>query len=151
MRLYPWRIAPVMERWFESDAYIWLDCNVLGRGDNREIGRRRVQEPIELLYAPGPMWNYAWQTPLGPSPAGAAVTVEMECVVERGSVGFVLLHPTEDQFISREVVMDARTGNQLLYLTTNVYQAEARLLTRCATALGTCEFRIKSIELREAL
>jgi SAM-dependent methyltransferase len=148
-RLHPWRIEPIMERRFESDTYIWMDCRVLGRGDDRPIARRRVQEPSEPLYAVGPIWNYAWQTPLGPSPAGAKVIVELECVVERGSVGFVLLHPTEDRFLSREIVVEARTGNQRIYLMTDTYEPDARLLTRCATALGNCEYRINSIELRE--
>jgi SAM-dependent methyltransferase len=150
-RLHPWRIESIMERRFESDTYIWMDCRVLSRGDDRPIARRRVQEPAELLYALGPLWNYAWRTSLGSSPAGASVTVDLECVVDRGSVGFVLLHPTEDRFISREIIVEARTGNQRIYLTTDVYEADVRLLTRCATALGNCEYRIKSIELREAL
>lgn len=150
-RLRPWRVEPIMERRFESDTYVWMDCRVLGRADDRPIARRRVEEPTEPLHAAGPIWNYAWRMPLGPTPAGADVTVELECVVDRGSVGFVLLHPTEDRFISRETIVEARTGNQRLYLTTNAFETDVRLLTRCATALGNCEYRIKSIELREAL
>ena len=150
-RLHPWRLELITDRRFESDAYLWMDFRVLERGHDRPIARRRAEEPTELLYAPGPIWTYAWRAALGPSPAGAAVTVEIECVVERGAVGFVLLHPTENQFISREIIVESRTGNQRLYLTTDAYETDARLLTRCATALGNCEYRIKSIELREAL
>ncbi|SEN92939.1 Methyltransferase domain-containing protein [Rhodospirillales bacterium URHD0017] len=150
-RLHPWRIEPIMERRFESDTYVWMDCRMLGRGDDRAITRRRAEEPAVPLYAAGPIWSYAWQMPLGRSPAGAAVTVELECVVERGSVGFVLLHPTENRFISREAIVEARTGNQRIYLTTEAYATDVRLLTRCATAIGNCEYRIKSIELRESL
>lgn len=150
-RLYPWRLEPILERRFESDTYIWMDCRVLGRGADRPIMRRRIQEPTDRLYAPGPLWNYAWQMGLGPSPGGAAVTVELDCVIDRGSVGFVLLHPVEDRFISRELIAEARSGDQRIYLTTDAYQPDARLLTRCATGLGSCEYWIKSIELREAL
>src|SRR5262249_17066264 len=150
-RLHPWRLEPIMEYRFESDAYAWMDCRVLSRGDNRPIVRKGVQAPGEVLYAPGPMWDYAWQMPLGRSPTGSSVTVEIECVVEKGAVGFVLLHPSEDRFISRETIMEARTGDQRLYLTTHSYESDARLLTRCATALGNCEYRIRSIDLREAL
>jgi hypothetical protein len=124
---------------------------VLGRGDDRPIARRRVPEPADGLYAAGPIWNYAWQMPLGSSPADSDVAVELDCVVQRGSVGFVLLHPTEDRFISREIIVEARTGDQRIYLTTDAFETDVRLLTRCATGLGNCEYRIKSIELREAL
>src|SRR5262249_16886587 len=124
---------------------------VRGRADDRPIARRRVQEPAELLYAAGPLWNYAWRTPLGPSPAGASVTVELEGAVDRGSVGFVLLHPHEDRFVSREIIVQARTGDRRCCISTEAYETDVRLLTRCATALGNCEYRIKSIELRETL
>jgi SAM-dependent methyltransferase len=150
-RLHPWRVEAVMERKFESDAYVWMDCRVLGRSADRPIARRRVKEPADVLHAAGPIWNYAWQMPLGPSPEGMAVTVELECVIDRGSVGFVLLHPSEDQFVSREIIVEARTGNQRIYLTTDRYETDVRVLTRCATGLGNCEYQIKSIEIREAL
>src|SRR5216684_5188919 len=101
--------------------------------------------------APGPMWNYARSMPLGPSPAGAAVTVEIECVVDKGSVGFVLWLEGEDWFISREVILEARTGSQRLYLSTTTYEPDTRLLTRSATALGASEYRITSIEAQAAL
>jgi hypothetical protein len=97
------------------------------------------------------MWNYAWSMPLGPSPAGDAVTVEIECVVETGSVGFVLLLDPGDRFISREVIMVARTGSQRLHLSTAAYEPDVRLMNRNATALGLSKFRITSIELRQAL
>ena len=35
------------------------------------------------------------------------VTVDVECVIDRGSVGFVLLHPVEDRFVSREIIVEA--------------------------------------------
>ena len=78
------------------------------------------------------MWNYAWSMPLGPSPAGAAVTVEIDCSIEKGSVGFVLRLGGGDQLISREVIMEARTGSQRLYLSTEAYGPDVQLLTRSA-------------------
>ena len=56
-----------------------------------------------------------------------------------------------DQFISREVIMEARTGSQRLYLSTEAYGPDVQPLTRSATALGASEYRITSIELRPAL
>ena len=151
LRLYPWRLEPMLEHRHQSDTYIWMDCCVLGRGEGGPIARKAVAVPEHKLTAPGPMWNYAWSMPLGPSPAGAAVTVEIECVVERGSVGFVLHLERGDRFVSREVIIEARTGSQRLYLTTEAYDPETRLLTRSATALGASEYRITSIEVRQSL
>jgi SAM-dependent methyltransferase len=151
LRLYPWRIEPTLEHRHQSATYVWMDTQVLGKGDARPLARKRVAVPIELLTAPGPIWNHAWSTPLGPSPAGQAVTVEIECTVARGSVGFVLWQERGDRFLSREVIMEARTGSQRLCLTTNAYEPDTRLLTRSATALGASEYRISSIELRQAL
>ena len=109
---------------FGSDTYVWMDCQVIGRGDRAPIARTKVPVPEEKLIAEGPIWNYAWRTPLGPSPAGVAVTVEIECVIEKGSVGFVLFLEREDRFLSREVIVEARTGSQLLYLSTTVYEPD---------------------------
>jgi SAM-dependent methyltransferase len=150
-RLYPWRLERIDEHRFESDAYIWMDCRVLGRGQSAPIVRKKVPVPVEPLTASGPMWNYAWSTELVPWPAGVAVTVEVECTVERGSVGFVLWQEEGDRFLSREAILEARTGSQRLCLTTDACEPAMKLLTRSATALGASEYRIASIELRPAL
>src|SRR5262249_28568678 len=142
---------PTFEYRHQSDTYVWMDCRVLGRGDARPIARAHVSPPAGLLTAPGPMWNYAWSGPLGPSPAGREVTVEIECTVHQGSVGFVLWQENGDRFLSREIIMEARTGSQRLCLTTAAYASDTRLLTRRATALGASEYRIDEIEVREAL
>jgi SAM-dependent methyltransferase len=151
LRLHPWRIEPTFEHRHQSDTYVWMDSRVTGRSDASMIARKRVPAPAETLMAPGPMWNYAWSTPLGPSPAGPAVTVEIECIVDKGSVGFALWLERDDRFISREIIMEARTGSQRLCLSTDAYEPDGRLLTRSATALGASEYRISSIELRQAL
>jgi hypothetical protein len=83
--------------------------------------------------------------------ARQAVTVEIECTVAKGSVGFVLWLEYGDRFISCEIVMEARTGNQRFCLSTEAYEPDARLLTRSATALGASEYWISSIELRQVL
>jgi SAM-dependent methyltransferase len=151
LRLYPWRIEPIFDHRHQSDTYVWMDSRVIGKGDTRPIARTKVPAPNQTLVAAGPMWNYAWSTSLGASPAGDAVTVEIECVVETGSVGFVLLLERGNRFISREVIMEARTGSQRLYLSTAAYEPDVRLLTRNGTALGLSKYRITSIELRQAL
>jgi SAM-dependent methyltransferase len=151
LRLHPWRLQPTFEHRFGSDTYVWMDSQVIGRGDGAPIARSKVPVPDEKLIAEGPIWNYAWRTSLGPSPAGVAVTVEIECVIEKGSVGFVLFLEREDRFLSREVILEARTGSQLLYLSTTVYEPDAMLLTRSGTNLGASEYRITSIEVRQSL
>ena len=87
-----------------------MDCQVIGRGDGAPIARSKVPVPDETLIAEGPIWHYGWRTPLGPSPAGVAVTAEIECVVDKGSVGFVLYLERENRFLSREVILEARTA-----------------------------------------
>jgi SAM-dependent methyltransferase len=148
LRLMPWRIELIFDHLFQSDAYVWMDSRVLGKGDALPITRTKVPVPDQKLIAPGPIWNYAWSTSLG-SPLGtAAVTVEIECVVDTGSVGFVLWLEREDRFVSREVIVEARTGIQRFYLSTSAPERDARLLTRSATALGVSEYRVISIEMR---
>jgi SAM-dependent methyltransferase len=151
LRLYPWRIEPIFEHRHQSDSYVFMDTRVVGKGEATPIVRRAVTVPDDTLVAPGPMWNYAWSTPLGPSPAADAVTVEIECVVDTGSVGFALWLEGEDRMISREVIVEARTGSQSLCLSTTAYEPQTRLLTRSATALGKSTYRIASIELRQSL
>jgi SAM-dependent methyltransferase len=151
LRLHPWRLEPIFEHRHQSDTYVWMDCRLAGPGPAGEIRRRTVRAPLDPITAPGPIWNYAWRAALGPSPAGSAVTVEIECVVEEGSVGFVLRHGSQDRFISREVIVEARTGSQRLYLTTDAYEPDTLLLTRSATALGESRYFITSIDLRQAL
>jgi hypothetical protein len=122
LRLHPWRIEPMLEYRHQSDAYVWMDTRVLGKGNGGPIARKRVPVPTEPLIAPGPMWNYAWSTPLGPSTAGPAITVEIECAIDKGSVGFVLWLEREDRFVSRETIVEARTGSQRVYLSTTAYE-----------------------------
>jgi hypothetical protein len=40
---------------------------------------------------------------------------------------------------------------QRIHLATGTREANVRLPTRCATALGNCKYPIKSIKLREAM
>jgi SAM-dependent methyltransferase len=151
LRLYPWRLEPTLEHRFVSDTYVWMDCQVIGRRDGAPIARSKVPVPKEKLIAEGPIWNYGWRTPLGPSPAGVVVTAEIECVVDKGSVGFVLFLERENRFLSREVILEARTGSQLLYLSTTAYEPDTMLLTRSGTNLGASEYRLTSIEVRQSL
>lgn len=151
LRLHPWRLQSILEHRLESDTFIWMDCQVLGREVETPIVRRTVPAPSGTLVAPGPLWNYAWSTPLDPSPAEGAVMVEIECFIDSGSVGFVLWLEDGNRFLSREVIAEARTGNQVLHLTADMYHPDTRLLTRSATALGASSYRIASINVRPAL
>ena len=107
----------------------------VGKGDTGPIARRNVSPPedadscradVELRLA-----RAAWALP-----AGAAIRVEIECSIEEGSVGFVLRPEREDRFISREVIMEARTGNQRLCLTTEPYESDALLLREAQPPLA---------------
>lgn len=146
-RLHTWKLETVLEHRFESDAYIWIDCRVLGRRPKAEIVRHSLMPPKSLLSAPGPMWNYAWSMPLASTLAGPLVTVEIDCQVDTGAVGFGLQSGAEDRYISREVIVDARTGSQLLRLKTDTFERGTILRTRSATALGETRYRINSVEL----
>ena len=150
-RLQRWQLEPVLEHRFESDAYIWMDCRVLGRRGDGETPRWSVAVKEGAMSAPGPMWNYAWSLPLGRSPSASSVTVEIDCVVETGSVGFGLQSGQDDRYVSREVIVDSRTGSQLIRLRTDSYDAGTMLRTRSATALGESRYRIQSIELYHSL
>jgi SAM-dependent methyltransferase len=151
LRLYPWRVEPILEHRLQSDTYVWMDCRVVGKGDALPIARAMVPVPAESLVADVPIWNYAWSMPLGPSPAGAAITVDVECVVGKGSVGFVLWRDRDNHFVSREVIVEVRTGSQRLSLSTTAYDVGVRLLARNASALGASEWRISSIEISQTL
>jgi hypothetical protein len=133
----------------QSDTYIWLDAKIIGKGDAEAIRRSTVKPPAKPLKTPDPLWAHAWSTPVGRSSAGAAVTVEIECIVDVGSVGFVL--ERDRRFISREVIVEARTGSQRLYLSTTTYEGDVLLLTRNASALGPSRYSVTSIELRRSL
>lgn len=150
-RLQRWRLQTVLEHRFESDAYIWIDCRVLGRREGGEIARRTVSVPGGALSAPGPMWTYACSLPLGPSPGGRTVTVEIDCQVETGAVGFGLQSGHEDRYVSREVIVDARPGSQLVRLRTDSYEPGTLLRTRSATALGATRYKIQAIEIYQSL
>jgi hypothetical protein len=152
LRLHPWRLLPILQYRHESDSYVWLDCQVHDRHPSSDIiPRRAVTVKNEAHFAPGPIWTYAWSMPLGPSPAGPSVTVEIDCTISRGTVGFILWNESENRFHSREVILEARTGTQRLYLTTAAYDPAIRLLTRSATALGGSEYNIELVELRLAI
>jgi SAM-dependent methyltransferase len=151
VRLHPWRLRTIHECRYESDSFIWIDCEVLGREAETPIARRSVAAPSGTLVTPGPIWSHARSVALGPSPAGRAVTVEIECHVDSGSVGFALWLEYDNRFVSREVIMESRTGQQRLYLTADTYSPDVQLLTRNATALGASKYRIASISVRQAL
>ena len=128
-----------------------MDCRLVGKGLEAPIASAAVPPPVGRLVADVPIWNYAWSMPLGPSPAGRVVTVAIECDVDKGSVGFVLWREHDNFFVSREVIVDARSGSQRLYLSSAAYDAGVKLLARNGSARGASEWRIGSIEIRQTL
>ena len=79
----------------------------------------------------------------------AASTVEIICSVESGTVGLAL--ERDGGFVSREVMIEARSGSQLAYLPTSAFRSSTKLSARNASALGPSRFRIEAVKLRATL
>jgi len=146
-RLFPVRLAPVFEHRFSSDSFIWMDAEIVGRHETALGPSVPVAPPGQLEVEAG-LWRPGWSTAL-PSLGSAAVTVDITCVVETGTVGLAL--ERDGVQIAREICVEARTGSQLLHLTTQAFDANVRLASRNASALGPARYAIQSIELRPAL
>lgn len=149
LRLHPYRLKANLEYRHYSDTFVWFDATVVGKSNGGPIKRLTVEAPRKLLKTPAPLWAHAWSTPLGPSPAGATVTVEIECTIGTGSVGLVL--EQGGRFVSREVIVEARAGTQQHTVATKAFGDDVLLLTRNASAMGPSHYRIHSIALRETI
>lgn len=148
-RLHPARLNPLLEYRFSSDSFIWLDAEIVSRTAPPLHPAQQVVAPVGTLVAAPGLWLEAWSMPLPGLVGAAAVTVDIECRVETGSIGFALLR--DGRPVSREVIVEARTGSQLLHLTTSALDRGVKLVTRNGSALGGGRFEILSIRLRPAL
>jgi SAM-dependent methyltransferase len=148
-RLHPAGLQPLLEYRFHSDNYIWLDAEVVSRAAPSMKSAMRCPTPKGWLDATPGLWREAWSTALAGSAEASAVTVSVECTVERGSIGFALVR--DGRHVSREIVVEARTGSQQIHLTTASFVDGVRLVTRNASALGAGRFEVTSIAMREAL
>lgn len=147
-RLSPWRLEFNLEYRHESNAYIWLDCQVIGQHSSSKGPIIEIAAPNKRLAASGKLWDYAWSAPLPMTSAAGPIAIEIEAEVQQGSVGFVAWKEEGDEFLSREVIVDTSTGNQLIYLKVEEPQPNLRLLTRNASARGTSFYQINSIRVR---
>ena len=148
-RLHPAKLRPVLEYRFHSENYIWLDAEVVSRAAPGMKPAVVCRTPTGSHDASPGLWREAWSMPLAGLAGVSAVTVFVECSVATGSIGFALAR--DGRHVSREIVVEARTGSQQLHLTTSSFGEGVRLATRNASALGAGRFEVTSITMREAL
>lgn len=148
-RLHPARLRPLLEYRFHSENFIWMDAEVVSRAAPAMKPAVLCRTPTDSHDASPGLWREAWSMPLDGLAKVSAVTACVECTVERGSIGFALVR--DGRHVSREIVVEARTGSQQLHLTTSSFGAGVRLVTRNASALGAGRFTLTSITMREAL
>jgi hypothetical protein len=150
LRLHPGRFETVLEHRFDSDHFIWMDAMYAGlnsRGD--PSAPVVVPPPKEPITTPPFIWDWAWSMPLDDRILGEAITAEIICTVESGTIGFAL--ERNGQFVSRKILAEARTGTQLLYVSTSTFGPGIGLTARNTSALGPSRLKIESISLRPTL
>jgi SAM-dependent methyltransferase len=148
-RLYPARLKPLLEYRFSSDSFVWLDAEVVSRHGAPVQPALQLDAPAGMLVAAPGLWREAWSMPLRGLEATLAVTVDVECMVEAGSIGFALAR--DGRPMSREAIVESRTGSQLVHITTSAFGHDIRLVARNCSALGGGRFRVVSIRMRPAL
>ena len=148
-RLHPGSFEAVFEHRFNSDSFIWMDAIYTGRKPDENLPKIELRPPTKSIKTPRGLWTWAWSMPLGDALHREAVTVEIVCTVQSGTVGFAL--ERDGRFISREVMAEARTGNQLVYVSTATFGPGISLAARNTSALGLSRFKIESISLRSTL
>ncbi len=176
-RLYPARLRTVLDYKFHSDYYIWMDLEVVSRDATSEaagaagqpalgqvarplgrlirslqrlVGLRPAPEtPSGLLFAAPGLWREAWSMPLMRGDRLAAVTVDVECLIEAGSISFTLAK--DGHAVSREIVAEARVGSQLLHLATPTFDDGVCLIARNGSALGGGRFQVMAVTMRPTL
>jgi hypothetical protein len=150
LRLHPGRFETVFEHRFDSDHFIWMDALYAGSASAEELPQRVVvAPPTEAITTPPFLWHLAWSMPLDDIIRGEAITAEIICSVESGTIGLVF--ERNGQFVSREVLAEARAGTQLLYVTTSAFGPGVKLTVRNGSALGPSRLKIESISLRPEL
>jgi hypothetical protein len=148
-RLHPGHFETVLEYRFNSNNYIWMDAMYGGDSLHEDTPRVSVASPAEAITTPPHLWNWAWSTPLNDAIRGKAITAEIICSAESGAIGFAF--ERDGRFVSPEVLAEARSGNQLLYVSTSTFCPGTRLTARNASALGPSRLKIESITLRPTL
>jgi hypothetical protein len=111
-----------------------VDAKVVSRDAPRLQPAIQLEAPPGMLVAAPGLWREAWSMPLRGLGGTSAVTVDLECMVEEGSIGFVLARGGRP--VSREMIVEARTGSQLVHLATSKFDRDASLTARNCSALG---------------
>lgn len=148
-RLHPARLRPLLEYRFSSDSFVWLDAEVVSRDAPQSQPAIQLEAPAGMLTAAPGLWREAWSMPLRGLGPTSAVTVDLECMVEAGSIGFVVAR--DGRPVAREMIVEARTGSQLVHIATSAFDRDMSLVARNCSALGGGRFRVISVKMRPAL
>jgi SAM-dependent methyltransferase len=179
-RLFPAATTTILDYRFGGGQYGWLDlrvdrpalpdlspadvkngpraASILGGATEDRSGELKRQGSRLAFKCTGKMWNYAATVGLNkieqklniPAQAGFKWAVDLEVSLAGGAVGFVLTGGNVDDFLSREVVLDARPASQRLTLTTDGPEFPSFLLLRNAAFDSASEGTLDSGVLRSA-
>lgn len=145
-RLFPHRLLPVLDLRFSGDSYIWIEAEIAGTHAQQA---KPIHQPKARarFSVPSGLWRDGELIPL--ASYGPLATVEVDCTIWSGSVGFTLVRAGKN--ISREAYAESRAGSQLLYLSTDGYGDDVQLSTRNVSALGSAQYTINSVTIRQSL
>jgi SAM-dependent methyltransferase len=147
-RLAPHRMLPILEYRFSSENFVWIDLLHTGER-NAETGEPLVviDQPVEVE-TPAPLWSQAWDQVIGRADLGPCVTVEVVCEVPAGTPSLTLAQ--DGRFVAREIMVESRSGMQLVQLSTTEFGPETRLSVRNASGLGQSWLHILEVAVRRA-
>jgi FkbM family methyltransferase len=148
-RLTPYRFETVLEYRFNSDSFVWMDAVYAGLSSDVLPQPEEITPPRHLIVTPPSIWNNAWSMDLNGTRLDGNVTAEIVCLIEFGAIGIAF--EQNGKFVSREVIVGARTGTQLLYISTMDFGPGTGLTVRNASGLGASQMEIESIKLRRTL
>ncbi len=159
-RLFPATTTTILDHRFGGGQYGWLDlrvdrpvmadvspsdlearlksCNILNSDLKNLNGKLRRQGNALAFTCTDKMWSYASAIDLKdaeifkriPARDGFIWAVDLEVSLNAGAAGFVLTGDDFNDFVGREVVLDAKPATQRLTITTDGPQPPRYLLIR---------------------
>jgi hypothetical protein len=180
-RLFPAATTTLLDYRFGGGQYGWLDlrvdrpvlggstptdidlrlkgCDAIGgelKSLNGKLSRRANGVAFTLT---GKMWSYGASIGLKdnallrqvPAAEGFVWALDLEVTIDKGAAGFVLTRENRDDFVGREIMLDARSGTQRLTITTDGPEAPRLLLIRNGAYESSSSGTINSACLRSAV
>lgn len=159
-RLFPAATTTLLDYRFGGGQYGWLDlrvdrptaskitpseiasrlkgCDVIAGKLSSLNGKLRRKDASVAFRLTGKMWSYGGTIDLkdaelfrlASTTAGYVWALDLEVTVTAGAAGFVLTDETRDNFVGREIMLDARPGLQRLTITTEGPDPPSLLLVR---------------------